>query len=673
MKFKTVMSIALSLLLMTSMALGIAAAQGDETKPVKCPKKVGVLVEEVVTGTFMEYKDLEKKILPGRSDDFNSTVTGTVKTVAVAVGSEVKTGDVVIQLDGDALNEAIATSSAQIKKWKRILFKRKNWKVRSENAEKNAERIIKSNEKTVASSQEQLKQLDLTSPVDGIITHLAVATGDQINPGSRLGTIINIETVKIPLTTYAGKVKEGQAVKFSVKEISKTVAGKVIKGADNVTYIAAANPGKQIRSGMNAQFKILFKKHTDVVVLPEMKVMKEDGSAFVYVTNGKRARKAALKTGPEGKGMVVVREGLSAGDELIVAEVLSAKQGTLRDELTCLEDNKKIAILIKNEAKGRYSKRKKGAAKKPVSMMAEKPVKKTEAPPKKEKTVVVKKETKTEPKKKQAEGLDAVDVFVDYLTNNKDSLKYKRFKKMSNRDAAVVVVYCDEAAKDRLVSIMDKFKARKYDVLTPSEGSYEVEATFDAPKRTVRVEKGKPGKVRRPRRERTAPAGRFRIGVHGSFSQMSDTAFKDVYGNFVVPGIDLAVFVTDKIDVWASVSTGSKTAEIPGFTDFTLKFKLTPAALDVRYYFKRDATWDFFAGAGISYFAFEEENPIENVKDNAMGFNMLGGVYYNVANNISVQLAFRYNFVKKTITEPEVDNDLDLSGPELLFGISFRF
>jgi RND family efflux transporter MFP subunit len=674
MKFKTVMSVALSLLLMTAVMFGSAAPapQGEEGKDVKCPGKVGVLVEVVGTHNFSEFKTLENKILPASSSDFNSTVTGTVKSVGVSVGKEVKAGEIVLELDGGKLETELKDAEAKVKVWKKKLQQRRNWKVRSERAERNAEEIIKKNSEIVARNKEQLKNLTLTSPVNGIITEINVAAGDKLEPGTKLATVITLDQVKIKLTDYADKLSAGQSVSFKVKELSKEFTGTVAKDSDGDTFIVADNPGKNINSGMTANFRVLVEEHKDVVVLPEAKILKEGSDSVVYVANGKVAKRVVLKMGPAEKGMVLIKEGLSAGDELIVSAILSAKGGTLRDSLSCLEDNKKITVMVKHDAKDRYVKRKKGASKKPVSMTAEKKEMKKEQKEEK-KRVVVKKASGTEAhgKTEGSSDLPPQDVFANYLTNNRESLQYNSFRRSAKGGMEVIYISCDEAAKDRILAIMDKFKAKEVAV-TKSGDDFQVEASFTAAEHSE-MAKSKSSKMRRPRRERAASNSRFRIGANLSYQKMSDSNFEDVYGRFVTVGADLSYMITDKLDVWLSAQTGSKSTAIPDFPEITLKFTLTPVALDLRYYFKRSSTWEFFGGAGLSYYTFKEENPIEEVSDNAVGFNILGGAYYNFTNNLAVQLLFRYNIVKKTIEEPQVDNELDLTSAELLFGISFRF
>jgi len=668
MKLNTVLSMSMSIILSllltfsltTSSVSGETAAAAAEKKP-KCPGKVKVLVEEIPAGTFLQFKDLKKKILPLKSGDFSSPIPGLVKTIEKNVGSSVKIGDVVVVIDREPIKKEIARAKAKIRQWKNKLRKYRNYKVRIPKAERRAERIIKEAEELIALKEAQLEKCDITSPADGMIAALKVNQGDYISEGFVLGTIINIDKVKMPLTTYADKVTNGQKIKIKVKELVKTVDGVVQKDADGGTNIFIDNQDKQIMPAMSTHFRILLKEYKNVVVLPEAKFLKDDTGLgpFVYIAEGNLAKKAYLKTGPTEKGNVLVLEGLAIGDEMIVSEILSAKQATVKEDFPCLYNNKKIKIMEMDEAKGKFVKRKKGKAPvKPVKKekkIKPEPVKK----PKVEKKTPPKppKPPKVVKKKEKPKDILAVQAFLDYLTYNKDTLRYDRFKKVTREDSIIIKIYCDAAAKNRILRIIEKFRIKKYYVyILKEKEKYKIDAFFKA-ERPVKM-------------KRETFLNRFRIGAHVGYYKMFDSNFEDIYGRMVSVGLDISVMLSEKLDIWFSGGISSKTAAIE-WAEEDLKFEFTPLSLDLRYFFKRSEKWDFYAGAGFNYYAFEDTNPIENVKDKAFGINILGGTYYHLSQNFSLQLLLRFNMVKKTIEN--TDNDLNMNSAELLFGISYGF
>jgi multidrug efflux pump subunit AcrA (membrane-fusion protein) len=153
----------LCLLLTTTIVFGQAVQKKEE----KCPRTVKVLVGEIVGDTFLEYRDLEKGVLPDRTDNFTSIIPGGIKEIKTSVGKDVKTGDVLMVIDDAPIKKEIADARERIRRWQRILRKRENWAVRSPAAERQAKRNIKRYEDLVAAKQEELGKITIKSPVDG--------------------------------------------------------------------------------------------------------------------------------------------------------------------------------------------------------------------------------------------------------------------------------------------------------------------------------------------------------------------------------------------------------------------------------------------------------------------------------------------------------------------------
>lgn len=597
MKFKILTNVLLcTLLLMTAATTVTATAAAAEEKPVKCPGKVKVLVEEIVPQPFKEYKLLEIPALPANAVDIQSPLAGTVVKVLAEANTHVNQGQVILALDDESIQKELETANAELKKWKRILFKRQHWKVRSPKAEKTAERKVKENKELIALKEETLKKLKITAPISGLLAEIKVKESDEVSEGFVIATVMDIDKVKVPLGDFSEKVSDGQEVKVKIKEISSVVAGAV-EAEEAGKSIVIPNPERKIQAKMHAMFKVLFKEHKDVVVLPKDRIFKDDSGSFVYTVNGKYARKSILTLGPEHKNDVLITDGLAKGDEIIVSEILSSKKGTLKDEIQCIHDNKKIKIYVKHQTKNKYVKRKKSYKKvKPV-----KPIKPIEPAVKK---VEPKKE---EPKKEEPQ-----------------QFKPKKIKKKKRKPA-------------------------------PTE-----------------------------KRQRVTFGNKLRFGVSASFFSMSDSNFKDIYGSMTGFNIDLSYRFTEKFDIWFAGGMTKKTGniELPEGVDLDseAEFKLTPISIDLRYFLYTTRKFDVFIGAGLSLYSFEDKNALYEVKDSTVGFNFLGGAYYNITQKFGFQFIVKYNSAKKDLGTIEIDGEqvqttqeLKLDNLELMIGITYDF
>lgn len=588
-RFKSVIGVFLSLFLMTVLTTSVVFGDAAAEEAKKCPKTVKVLVEKVEKGNFQEYMDVTAGIRPWKTVDFNSPIAATIKTLNAAVGATVNKGDSIARLDDEPINKAIAEAEANVKKWKRILWQRENWKVRREASEKQAKGKLEEFEEVLASKQDELNALDIKAPITGRLDVLNAKEGDFISKDFLLGKMVQMDKVKIPLSNYMDNVNDGEKIVVTVKELSREVTGVVKKDGQGRAFMIIDNSANLQLHGKSAKFRVLKEEHKDVVTLPEGKIMKDGSGSFVYVVNGKRARKAALETGATEKGRVLITKGLNAGDLLISSEILDAKTGTTKDELNCLSDNKKIKPMAK-DANGNLVKLKKGqipAAVKPT------PKKKVEKKP--------------EPKK----------------------------------EAPKVVKEKPAVKKKPVVKKQPKPKKKKI---------------------------GKPEPRLYPK---------FRVGLLMNYQKFSEENFENAYGRMVSLGFDISYLITDKIDLWLSAGTSSKTevADYLGETD-EQTFSYTPIHFDARYYISRSPKLDFFAGLGLSYFPFKEETPLYEVDEKAMGFNIMAGMYYNITKKISLHWAFRISSAKHTqifeaFGETE-EVDVKLGGMELLLGLSLN-
>jgi RND family efflux transporter MFP subunit len=670
MKIKHLLIVLFGLILTTTFTLGQASDSAKEAeKPKKCPRTVKVLVEKIVPQTFKEFKSLKKRVLPFKEFEVSTQIAGGIKSIEKVVGDKVKKDDVILILDSEKYQKEIEEAKTKIKNWERNLFRRRNWKVRSERAEKQAENILKTAKETLAQAEQNLALCTVTSPADGMLGTMNVNEGDHISSGYIVGNVVKTQKVKLALTEYAAKVTDGKKIKIRIKELSKVFKGTVKKFSEDNAEIIIENSTGEILLGMTARVAVLLKTYPEAIVLNQAQILKDDVSEYVFTVKGKRTLKSVLKTGPKGpKNTILIEEGLAAGNEIIVSEILSAKEGTLHEEFTCLADNKKIKIMEMDPQTSKFKKRKKKVA--AVAPVEPKPevVKPVEPPVKEEKPVVKEEVEKVD--KKEPKPTD-VETFISFLDKNKYTIKYDKYKKTKHKTYIQVTVYCDEDAKDRLLGVIDSFNFHKYSIVSAPDD--EQEKHFHVFFRRGEAEpKIKPEAITRKIKPEAPPTGKLKIGANLSMFMMMNENFKDIYGNMTGLGINVSYFVKENLDILFTGAISSKTAAID-WAEEDLEFKFRAFTLDLRYYFKRSAKLDLLAGAGFNLYPFEEINPIENVKSNAFGFNILGGTSYHINNKFSVDFMLRLNLVRKSKDSLDtVDLDLVMNNLELFLGITYN-
>jgi membrane fusion protein (multidrug efflux system) len=317
-------------------------------KKEDCPRRVKVQVREVTPKIFMEYKYFEKPIVPAKRFDVIVPVDidELVSEVLVKKGDKVTEGQVLLTFDSERINREILKAQSDLKSWKRILFKRENWKVRSPSAENQAKREIEKAEAQLAANNELLTKLEVKAPADGeVIFVMDKETG--IGPDRVVAKILNNSVMKIDLPTEDRHLfKDGQKGRISFKDAGFARLCIVEKKDDSLKLIFKNDDGK-LTGGMIASFRILLKKHEKAVVVDPKLLLKDEKGKFVYIVDGKYAKKAYLTLGPVEQGNILVLSGLSFGDEIIITGI------------ECLEEGKKIRVVVKDPTTGKLKKRKK--------------------------------------------------------------------------------------------------------------------------------------------------------------------------------------------------------------------------------------------------------------------------------------------------------------------------
>ena len=88
--------------------------------------------------------------------------------------------------------------------------------------------------------------------------------------------------------------------------------------------LQAAQPG--FKPGAFVRASIQTDRRADAILIPKRAVMEEDGVKYVFVADKQVARKVKLTLGHENDGDVEVRQGITPGQQVVVAG-----QGGLKD------------------------------------------------------------------------------------------------------------------------------------------------------------------------------------------------------------------------------------------------------------------------------------------------------------------------------------------------------
>lgn len=178
----------------------------------------------------------------------------------------------------------------------------------------------------------------LTAPFSGMVTarfvdlgaFIPAATAGSSAQSAALLTVMDYDTVRVqvPMTELeAALVAKGQPVKVALDGLpGKVFDGQVTRFAGALdettrTMLVEAelpNPGHALRPGMYATVRVGVEKHTNVMLVRSEALVMEKTAAFLFLADGGKAKKTAVKLGFNDGANVEIVSGITETAKVIL-------------------------------------------------------------------------------------------------------------------------------------------------------------------------------------------------------------------------------------------------------------------------------------------------------------------------------------------------------------------
>lgn len=185
--------------------------------------------------------------------------------------------------------------------------------------------------------------LGIVSPVDGLVTEVAVREGMTVSPGMTLFRLADLSQVWVIAEVPEGQARAiapGMAVKASPTGAPEPLPGKVDTVLPDVNpatrtikvRIVLPNKGRRLLPGMFVTVRFDSGDQKEALLIPVESVIRTGQRSIVMVDAGKAGFVASeVKTGREAAGMVEVLDGLKAGQKVVTSgQFLIDSEASLR-------------------------------------------------------------------------------------------------------------------------------------------------------------------------------------------------------------------------------------------------------------------------------------------------------------------------------------------------------
>ncbi|MNS91078.1 Cation efflux system protein CusB precursor [compost metagenome] len=181
------------------------------------------------------------------------------------------------------------------------------------------------------------------SPLDGVVTEVAVREGMTVSPGTTLFRLADLSRIWVIAEVPEGQARAiaaGQAVKVLPTGTTEPLAGKIDTVLPDINpatrtikvRIVLPNQGRQLLPGMFVTARFDGGEQKEVLMIPLESVIRTGRRSIVMVDAGTAGFMATdIKTGREAAGMVEVLEGLQAGQKVVTSgQFLIDSEASLR-------------------------------------------------------------------------------------------------------------------------------------------------------------------------------------------------------------------------------------------------------------------------------------------------------------------------------------------------------
>ncbi|MFZ2055765.1 MAG: efflux RND transporter periplasmic adaptor subunit [Candidatus Aminicenantales bacterium] len=201
---------------------------------------------------------------------------------------------------------------------------------------------VRAREVRIKQFQDQLNNLELRAPHDGMIIIEKTWNGEKYRvgmyayPGMKLGSLPDLSVMEAKLyvlESEASGLKESLSVSLRLDyEPGRVFTGKVagidtiakplseksplkyfeVKASLDVTDPRLMKPGVQVKAS------IFVERLTDVIAVPNQALVFEQDKVFALVKNGSRIQRRPVEIGTRSLTLTVVTDGLKEGEEILL-------------------------------------------------------------------------------------------------------------------------------------------------------------------------------------------------------------------------------------------------------------------------------------------------------------------------------------------------------------------
>jgi len=271
-----------------------------------------------------------------------SKESGLVKAIRFNEGQRVTAGQVLVELDDTEARAELDVAIAQRRTVAQDLERASALLGRQAVAQARVDDLrieVQGAEARVNAARARLDDLTITAPFAGVTGLRQVSPGALARPGEPVTTLDDISVVKLDFIVPETALRS-LSLGMPVTALSSVYPDRTFTGtvsavdtridpvSRTLTVVAdLPNPELILKPGMFMTVKLTLEQRQNVVLIPEEALVPIGDRQFVYAVVDGRVQRRPVQIGARQAGIVEVRDGLAAGDQVITRGTQKVREG----------------------------------------------------------------------------------------------------------------------------------------------------------------------------------------------------------------------------------------------------------------------------------------------------------------------------------------------------------
>lgn len=321
----------------------IAGCAPDSSGPANRPNQGPIEVATAISVVKPLGVEIEAVGTAGANESAQVTSKGSNMITAIRFqeGSQVKAGDVLVELDSAEARATLAEAEANLAESERQLVRTRDLAAKQALSASELDQIeatVKGNRARVEGARARLSDTVIRAGFSGRTGFRHVSVGSVVNAGTVITTLDDASLIKLDFTvpdTFLFAIRPGLPITAVTAGLrGRTFEGKITKldsrvdPATRSMFVRAEIPNRDgvIKPGMfmtvSVQGDVL-----PALLVPEAAIVPEQGRTFVFVIQDGVAHRREVSVGRRKPGEVEITKGLQEGERIVVDGTQNIREG----------------------------------------------------------------------------------------------------------------------------------------------------------------------------------------------------------------------------------------------------------------------------------------------------------------------------------------------------------